>query len=493
MKIYSINIIKIFIMRFINKKIIAGLIIPVLMVTSCRRVETIEDSMLNDPTSYFYIDFADYPADRASLPVGIFDSGTGGLAVLNDIVEYKCSDNESLEVFKTEKFIYLADMANMPYGSYALEGNIELLREHIIKNVQFLLGRKYYTGANAVAYNKDKSPVKAIVIACNTATAFGLGRIESFLGRADIDIPVIGVIDAAATGLAGIYSAEEGGSIAVLATDGTVRSGAYVAAIGEKFRKQGHHNDIYIFQQAGIGIAEAIDENKDFIDRTITAPREVYMGPSDNNENAPHIDISIWQRYGFDIENAALLYEGTPEKPYNIQINSVENYVAFHLVSLMEKIRNTDSSQPLKHVVLGCTHYPYVKDAIVEVFKSLWNYSEYGEYIYRPYMADEIRLINPSVKVARQLYELLRGQSLLADNHYKESSFYIAVPNVLNEHVELRADGSFTYEYKYGRTAGEIREYVKRIPFSPNVISAEIQERLSRQVPTVYEMLGAFI
>ncbi len=463
-----------------------------MLTSACKNPQTLEHAIFKDSNSYFYTSLKEYPADKAPLPIGVFDSGTGGLAVLNDIVEYECIDNDGLRVFEKESFIYLADMANMPYGSYAMENNTELLQEHIIKNVQFLIDRKYYQSAGAISYMADKSPVKAIVIACNTATAYGQEMISDFLEKAGLDIILIGVIDAATTGVVNSFAPDENGSIAILATDGTVRSGAYVSSIEEKVKELHRHGDIRIFQQAGIGIAEAIDENNDFISRSALRPREGYMGPSEKGENELHINLSIWERYLFQMENGAMLYDGEPDNPRNLQINSVDNYVAFHLVSLMEKIRTTENAQPLKSIVLGCTHYPYVAETFVKYLDSLRNYREDGEYIYRDYMAEHISLINPAVKVARQLHGLLEDREILGNKSHRDSEFYIAVPNVLNNQVELRDDGSFTYEYKYGRVPGNIQEYVKRVPFSRDAIPDDILRRLEEQVPSVYEMMVWF-
>ena len=485
-----------FMFYFLKTTLTFSIVASLIVKTSCFEEEEIKDikyEILNNKESHFYIDFDEYPEDKTPLPIGVFDSGTGGLAVLNDIAEYKESDNdEKKRIFENESFIYLADMANMPYGSYALEDNTALLQEHIIKNTQFLLDNKYYRNAEDTEYMTDKSPVKAIVVACNTATAYGMEMINNFLDQAGLDIIVKGVIDAAANGVINYFSPDEDGSIAVLATDGTVRSGAYVSAIVESKMELERHGNILIFQQAGIGIAEAIDQNKDFTDRSLEQPREGYMGPSDKKEDNLNIDLSIWDRYNFNMENEAMLYEGYPDDPYNIQINSVENYVAYHLVSLMEKIKTRRAQEPLRSIVLGCTHYPYVEDTFHEVINDLRNYQEDGEYIYREYMADSIIMVNPAVKIADQLYEALEERDILANNHYKDSEFYIAVPNVLNEHVELREDGTFTYEYKYGREAGNIQEYVKRTPFSRHAIDDDILERLSGQVPTVYEMMVNF-
>ena len=98
--------------------------------------------------SPFFIDIKNYPSKRNSLPVGIFDSGTGGLSVLNTILEQNKFNNitheqgtDSLHDFEAERFIYLADEANMPYGKYFAEGKADFLRELIIKDVRFLLDK----------------------------------------------------------------------------------------------------------------------------------------------------------------------------------------------------------------------------------------------------------------------------------------------------------------------------------------------------------------
>jgi glutamate racemase len=83
-----------------------------------------------------------------------------------------------------ETFSYLGDQANMPYSNYYKENKVDLLKEHIIK-AQFLLGNKYYDSRSDRTFNEDKEPVKVIVVACNTATAYGKTFIEEFLAKAN--------------------------------------------------------------------------------------------------------------------------------------------------------------------------------------------------------------------------------------------------------------------------------------------------------------------
>ncbi|GEM_PF-4046646 len=86
------------------------------------RFRIVTDTLTNKNHPY-YIDTSMYPNERMSLPIGIFDSGTGGLAVLNSIFELDAFNNSTHEPgsdgipdFISERFIYLADEANMPYG-----------------------------------------------------------------------------------------------------------------------------------------------------------------------------------------------------------------------------------------------------------------------------------------------------------------------------------------------------------------------------------------
>ncbi len=455
-----------------------------LIAISCSKHAGIQDVIRNDRKSFYYVDFEEYPAGNSSLPIGLFDSGTGGLSVLADIIEH--------DGLARESYIFLGDLANMPYGSYALENNTALLIEHVLKDVQFLLGNRYYRSAGSGSYETDKSPVKAIVVACNTATAYALDTIKHFFEEAGCDIGVIGVIDAGAKGAFGNFSPGENASIAVMATDGTVKSGAYPETIHEVNMEDGREETITVFQQAGIGIAEAIDESAEAIDRKATAPRPGYKGPSDTGTGEMKIDPALWNRYDFDLENGALLFDGDASSPGNIQINSVENYIAFHVVSLMEKIRNTPGALPLNSVVLACTHYPFFEETFRNEFNRLRDYSENGEYIYRSLIAEDMIIVNPASVVADQLYSHLSTKGLLNSTGAGGNEFYISVPNVLNKDVELRNDGSFTYDYKYGRTPGDIQEYVKIVPFSRTTIPGDILNRLSQQIPTLYEMMVSF-
>ena len=459
----------------------------------------IETAILEDQDSFYYVDFENYPHRDNTLPIGVFDSGTGGLTILNSLLDFDQHDNISGENradqqpdFSKEKFIYLADQANMPYGNYYAEDKSDLLIEHIIKDAQFLLSNKYYLEGES-GVKTDKLPVKAMVIACNTATAYGKKTLESFVAKTGVPLKIIGVIDAGAKGALSHFDKKEDGSIAVFATVGTVASNGYEKTIVQKAEEMGYSGKIQVFNQGGHGIAEAVDEEPDYIQRELTAPRDDYRGPSLDHPDFT-IDKTLMDVYNFDFDHNKMLCDaGDTSDCQVLQINSSENYVRYHLVSMMEKLRLSDDPKPLKVVMLGCTHYPYLTQEIREVLEELRDYKRDGAYLYRPFMSEDIALVDPAVNVAEELYAYLKEQNLFnPEGDMNKSEFYISVPNKQNPNVKVDDKGRFPYEYKYGRNAGEVQEYVRIVPFSATNIPSETLERLDESVPTTYQVIKNF-
>ncbi|HML91264.1 glutamate racemase [Methyloceanibacter sp.] len=127
-------------------------------------------------------------------PIGVFDSGMGGLTVLRALAAK----------LPRERFVYLGDTARLPYGTKSAE----TVRAYALQATHLLLSEG----------------VKMVVIACNTASSVALGALQDALSP----LPVIGVIEPGAR--AGV-GATRNKRIAVLATEGTVRGGAYANAI----------------------------------------------------------------------------------------------------------------------------------------------------------------------------------------------------------------------------------------------------------------------
>lgn len=122
-------------------------------------------------------------------PIGVFDSGVGGLTVMREIMRQ----------MPDERIVYFGDTARVPYGNKSKETVIRYSQQ-IIRFLQ----------------TKD---VKAIVIACNTASACALEAVEKSL-----DIPIIGVISA---GSRAAVEATRNGKIGIIGTEATIRSGVY--------------------------------------------------------------------------------------------------------------------------------------------------------------------------------------------------------------------------------------------------------------------------
>ncbi|MCK5269872.1 MAG: aspartate/glutamate racemase family protein [Sedimentisphaerales bacterium] len=474
-----------------------------------RELEIVE-TILKDKSSFFYIDAENYPRPNRRLPIGVFDSGTGGLTVFDAIINLDQYDNKNhrfrnggdgLRDFDEEYFIYLGDQANMPYGNYPRQNKADLLREHVIKDAQFLLANKYYPDGNASRYKTDKQPVKVIVIACNTATAYGKEEIRRFMDRAGLEIKVIGVIDAGVRAALALFGADESGSVAVMATAATVGSGGYVKTLDAQKKAMNYTGNIAVFQQGGIGLAGAIDGSDEYIDSGATLPRKEYRGPSGAGEKVvvtgekhsdAMIDLTILPRYGFVWGKNEMLFNGKAGSPKNLQINSVKNYISYHVVSLMEKIRKKPGAGKLKAIILGCTHYPFYMEIFQKKLEELYGYREKGEYLYRPFMARNIVLIDPALNTAKELYRCLASSDLFNDESLNRSEFYVSVPNQSNHRIQVNSSGGFTYNYKYGRDEGFIQEYVKRVPFSKNTIAPEVLRRLSQKVPLVFNLIANF-
>ena len=457
------------------------------------KVSAIIDEILYNKQSFYYTDFS--KVRHKNLPVGVFDSGTGGLTVLEAILNFDEYDlkgkpnPDGVKDFSKESFIYFGDQANMPYGNYAKENKTDLLQEHIVKDVQFLLGDKFYESRTSDHFRSSKTTVKAIVIACNTATAYGKKYVEDFIKKTASNIKVIGVIDAGVRGALQHFSKGESGVIGVLATEGTVKSKGYKNTIYRLKKKLGFTGDIKVVEQGGLGIAEAIDEDANYLDRDAKEVREYYKGPTLDNETHKILK-ELLPAYNFNFKENRMLCDNTELSTCNIlQINDPENYVRYHLVTMLEKLRLSNTDQKLKSLILGCTHYPYMKIEIAKILQELYNYQREGAYVYRPYLVEDVILIDPALNTARELYAYFKDKKFFSqENRWLNSSLYISVPNIHNPSTVLRDSISFTYDYKYGRKAGDIQEYVKVIPFKSADISPTILKRLSIYTPNVYQV-----
>jgi glutamate racemase len=224
----------------------------------------------------------------SSQAVGVMDSGVGGISVLKHIHA----------LLPHENLIYFADSKHAPYGSKTPEEIIARCMEI----ADFLL-------------QKD---VKALVVACNTATAAAIDEL-----RETFDIPIIGMEPAVKPAAA----ATKSGIIGVLATVGTLKSAQFAALL------ESYGRNVKVVTQACVGLVECIERGELDTPKTKALIRQ-YTAP--------------------------LLAEGADT------------------------------------IVLGCTHYPFVKDAIREI------------------VGDKITLIDTGAAVAKQLKRQLEEKDLLS-------------------------------------------------------------------------------
>lgn len=433
---------------------------------------------------------------QSVLPIGVFDSGTGGLTVLNAMLTMDLFNNttgapvaDGKPDFEDEYFQYLADQSNMPYGNYAAEKKTDLLKEHILKNIDFLIGNKYAFNTTGINWITKKKPaVKMIVVACNTATAYALPEMKFFLNKKVANIACIGVIDAGATAALEWQQKNTEGLIGIFATVGTVASNGYPRTIMALAKTMGIKPPL-VFSHGGLGLAESIDRDWDYFVDTLQQTRTAYKGPSVKNKNYT-IDTALLSIYRFNKNENKLLCEYDDKgNCLDIQLNDPSNYVRYHLVSLLEGLLKNNMGKKMNTLILGCTHYPFMKDSIRTVLNEMYNYTSNGKYRYREVIESYVALIDPSVETAKEAYKTLRNMHLANKANKGKMQFFISVPNTALKEIKLQNDGWFTYQYKYGRVVGENKEYVKVVPFDQKNISAASYNRFKTSLPKVYQAI----
>ena len=419
-----------------------------------------------------------------NLPIGVFDSGTGGLTVLEAMLQLDAYNNatglpgaDGKPDFNSEFFEYLADQANMPYGNYAAEKKTDLLKEHIFKNMQFLLQS-----------NQQKQSAKMIVLACNTATAYALSDIKQKFKNDNINVPVIGVIEAGAKAALAYQAKAGAGTIGVFATAGTVASEGYPRTLQAMAKEKGLPV-LSVVSQGGAGLAESIDRDWSYFVDTLKSARKEYKGPSMKNP-LYIIDTTLLSAYKFDKSSNKLLCEYDDKGScLDLQLNDPANYVRYHLVTLLEKMLKENIKTPMNTLILGCTHYPYMRDTIAQVLNELYDYKKDNQYRYRNYLSKHVELIDPSVETAKEAYLAMRNLKLTNTASVQPNRFFITTPNAALPEAQLQPDGWFTYGYKYGRVAGEKKDYVQYVPFDHKNISDASYERFKLVLPSAYKQI----
>ena len=353
------------------------------------------------------------PEDR---PIGVFDSGIGGLSVLEPLLTLDEFDNVSGAMhpdgrpdFADEDFVYFGDQANMPYGRYADEGKADFLRELIKDDARFVLGTDRHL------------PSKIVVIACNTATAYGIDAVRE-LARAN-DVETIGVVDAGVEAtLDALKWVRTPYAIAVMATPGTVASGVYERTIRQKLKERISDVPVEVVSRGGIGLAEAV-ENRD---------------------------------------------------------PGMRECARTNLVALVDSYRARRGKAPIRALILGCTHYPYVLGTFHQTFLRLK-----ADPKYAPLIADDLKFIDPAHYTAIACYKALRGNQLLSEDGPTRKG-----ERRVNAFMSVGKDGPLADAVKYGRTYGTGDLGTKIVPLTKDTISPEVAAGIRKSFPSCHHELG---
>jgi len=167
-------------------------------------------------------------------PIGIFDSGVGGLTVVSEL----------FRILPQEDIIYFGDTAHLPYGSKSKEA----VTRFSLNIVNFLKAQK----------------VKIIIVACNTASSFALSAL-----REKIDLPVIGVIE---PGAQAAIDSTRNFKIGIIGTEGTIKSRAFEEALKKINR------NVKVFSQACPLFVPLVEEG--WLDEPETSQiAEKYLSP----------------------------------------------------------------------------------------------------------------------------------------------------------------------------------------------------------------------
>ena len=373
-------------------------------------------------------------ADEA--PIGVFDSGLGGLTVLERLLDVDQVNNatglygpDGVPDLAREHFVYLGDQANMPYGDYSSEGKSDYLRELILKDAKFLLGTSYYQNAEEDVPSGMKKRVKIIVIACNTATAWGLDDIRRYLASVGDGTKVVGVIEAGVRATLDQLAVRPDSppfAIGVMATPGTIASGAYARTIRAELKARGVTKDIPILNQGCAGLADAVEA-------------------------------------------------GSP---------SADAIARSNLVALVEQHRASGSAAPIRAVILGCTHYPFVLKTLNATVAEL--------RAKGAPLAPDFRFVDPAFYTAAECHRLLKDSGRLSTvEKPTRVDAYLSVPNPKLPSSCLTSDGQLTRAFKYGRAVGSDEITTKPVPFTRARFGDAVFANIGRLLPRTAALVDA--
>lgn len=472
--------------RFIYHAAVLAAAAVLLSVSSCgdrnrsNGLLPIAQKALGDSSSIYYADFPEYPRELSDLPIGIFDCSPDGFTVAERFLTADNFDNitgrsgsDGIADFGGEYFQILYDRANSPYGGYIDAGNPAFLKEQLIRNTLFLMSDRYYNLAVDEYQSGYKDPVKIVIVPSPVADYYALSDIQALLDRSGTGVKAVGVIESSIR--EALKGVDEDGNfcVGVLYSPEGVTSREYEAAIRKMASDSGVTGRIQVFNQEGLGIEEALAGKPAYLDTSAKVSRSGYAGPvtgiSYNNINA-----SLFDRYGFDTVGNALLFPAGGRNISGVQLNSVENYVRYHLVSMVERHRRSGSRVPISSIILADCGYDRLRGVMDRIMVELYNYRRGGIYLYRSSISPDFRFIDPAECAVSEAYRILREDGNLALRGTKSTlSPFITMPSSSVPADSLDSSGFFRETFLFGRVSGTEDVTTKAVPFTPRYIDAE--------------------
>ena len=340
-------------------------------------------------------------------PIGVFDSGTGGLTVLEKLLTVDVFNNatgahgpDGRPDLASENFVYFGDQANMPYGLYGAKGRTDFLRELIVRDTEFVLSGEGHT------------PSKIVVIACNTATAYGLSA--STECAKPKGVKVIGVVNAGVEATMDALDVKKGiapFAVGVIATPGTISSGVYERTLRASLKERGV-DCCEIVNRGGVGLAEAVENDEP----------------------------------------------------------GMEECARTNFVAMVESYRLRGGKSPLRAVVLGCTHYPFVLSVFKAALEDLRRDSKYSALL-----AEDLIFVDPAVYTAVQCYRSLRADGIL--------NVKGPVSPRVKSFMSVGREGPLSMEVKYGRKTGLKDIGTVIVPMDAKTMSPDAVRRLVDLLP----------
>ena len=474
-----------------------------LLLVSCRDDEgeeallPIAQKALTDTASVYYIGADRYPQDISGLPIGVLDCSVNGFEVVERLLTLDCFDNitgkpepDGIIDFGGENIQFLSDRANGPYGGYIEVGSLDFLKEQVLSNTIFLMSDDFFNLAGDEYRSGFKEPVKMIIVSSPVADLRVLPDINNFLEQSGTGVKAIGVVEAGIR--EAVSDVDEDGNLCVgvlFAPDG-VSSIEYESMIRKSVGNTG--GKVQVLNQEAVGLDAAIKGDTAYVDTTAVVARDSYAGPvagvSYNN-----IDMSLFDRYGFDTQDNALLYVRKGDLS-GVQLNSVENYARFHLVSMIERHRRSGSRVPISSIILADGSYAQIRDILEEVMEELYNYRRGGIYLYRSGISPDFRFIDPAECAAAEAYKVLRNDRNLAlRGELTRLESFITMPSASLPEDALNPDGTMKDDYKYGRQCGSEDLTTKVVPFAPRYVTPEIMSYIERNNSEVYSLIRNYL